>query len=278
MQDQPTNNFNDGPIPDSELTRRFAPISLGDWMGACQRANIPHVPSTQIATLNRYDYLRLYEPGPHLQRMELALEQARVARQAHLMQRLDFCAPASIKDQIDQGITEFPPQQEDLFLTDARALTILPEYPREIIPIWQRPWVNALIKARYPVEYRAFVYNGELRGISNYYPQRNLRHNEDHINAVRNFTMALVTHAPTPFLWNLSPFLNEFAQEFDLDQSHFTADYIVSCANQVFFLEAGPPHGLGAHPCCFATGSINGIALLPQYIINGPDTDNGINY
>ena len=45
---------------------------------------------------------------------------------------------------------------------------------------------------------------------------------------------------------------------------HFTADYIVDADDNVAFLEGGPPHHLGAHPCGFPMGETQGLALTPK--------------
>ena len=37
----------------------------------------------------------------------------------------------------------------------------------------------------------------------------------------------------------------------------------------MLFLEGGPSHRMGAHPCCFAPNGIEGYALEPQ---EGADT------
>ena len=50
----------------------------------------------------------------------------------------------------------------------------------------------------------------------------------------------------TPFQWPLKPSLRGL----DQDGVHFTADFIAT-AEGILFLEGGPPHELGAHPCCF---------------------------
>ena len=39
-----------------------------------------------------------------------------------------------------------------------------------------------------------------------------------------------------------------------------TADFTAT-AEGMLFLEGGPPHELGAHPCCFREGRISGVAL-----------------
>ena len=42
---------------------------------------------------------------------------------------------------------------------------------------------------------------------------------------------------------------------------HFSADFLVTLDSRVLFLEGGPPHGLGAHSCCFRPGEIEGVAF-----------------
>ena len=128
------------------------------------------------------------------------------------------------------------------------------------IPIWSRPWINARIIGGYPVEYRVFVYDGQAMGVSNYYPQRPLTNHRKHIDAIGHYTQALIDVIDPPFLWNYSP----FHEYFDTEGVHFTADYIVDADDNVTFLEGGPPHHLGAHPCCFPTGETQGLALTPK--------------
>ena len=122
------------------------------------------------------------------------------------------------------------------------------------IPIWSRPWINARIIGGYPVEYRVFVYDGQAMGVSNYYPQRPLTNHRRHIDAIGQYTQALIDVIDPPLLWNYSPFREYFDSHFDTEGVHFTADYIVDADDNVAFLEGGPPHHLGAHPCCFPMG------------------------
>ena len=140
------------------------------------------------------------------------------------------------------------------------------EFPREPIPIWSKPWINARIIDGYPVEYRVFVYDGQAMGVSNYYPQRPLTNHRRHIDAIGQYTQALIDAIDPPLLWNYSPFHEYFDSHFDTEGVHFTADYftadyIVDANDNMVFLEGGPPHHLGAHPCCFPMGETQGLAL-----------------
>ena len=88
-------------------------------------------------------------------------------------------------------------------------------------------------------------------GVSNYYPQRPLTNHQRHIDAIGQYTQALIDVINPPLLWNYSPFRDYF-------DSHFDAD------GNIAFLEGGPPHHLGAHPCCFPIGETQGRALTPK--------------
>ncbi|MXZ74359.1 MAG: hypothetical protein F4Z03_04495 [Gemmatimonadetes bacterium] len=47
------------------------------------------------------------------------------------------------------------------------------------------------------------------------------------------------------------------------DEIHFTADFAATRLGMVL-LEGGPPDFMGAAPCCFAAGRIDGVALEAQ--------------
>ena len=176
--------------------------------------------------------------------------------------RLDCCSGGEIKYRMAIGEPACLPEFQEIVVGDVRAYDIIFDYPRESVPVWQRPWVRPMMELGYPVEYRAFVRDGELRGISSYYPQRPLSKYPEHLDEVREATERLTAHARPPFLWHTTTMLD--GTELDLAGVHFTADFLVSEYGEVLFLEGGPPCELGAHPCCFRPGEIEGIALDPR--------------
>ena len=101
--------------------------------------------------------------------------------------------------------------------------------------------------------------DGKIKGISSYYPQRPLIEFKGHLDTVREYTERLAEAAPTPFLWPLAH-RPDFISEKGV---HFTADFM-STADGILFLEGGPPHEMGAHPCCFIPGNIEGVALADR--------------
>ena len=249
----------------------FCPVSLGDWLELCRRAQVPHVPAERVGEVRRDDYLMFDTPGPHRDRLEAVWESIQAARLDHHMMRLDCCSDAEVKYQLSRGRPEFRPEFGQVILGDPRSFDIVAEHPRETLPVWRRPWVRAMRIEGYPVEYRAYVRDGRLAGISNYYPQRPLPHLQDHIERVRAHVDALLRHIRPPFLWNRTTML--LGCPLDLRGVHFTADFLVDERNETLFLEGGPPHELGAHMCCFRPGGIDGGVALEDR--NAPEGRSG---
>ena len=118
------------------------------------------------------------------------------------MMRLDCCSDAEIKYQLSRGRHEFRPEFGQVIFGDPRSYDMVAEYPRETLPVWRRGWVSTLRVEDYPVEYRAYVRDGQLVGISNYYPQRPLMRLQDHIERVRAHVATLLRYVRPPFLWH----------------------------------------------------------------------------
>ena len=145
----------ESPRPE-EAGGRFCPISMGDWLTLCRKANVPHVPAEKICELLREDCLSFDVPGDHQERLRAAFQEMEKARLPGHMMRFDYCASLEIKSSLSQGEWACRPEFCRLDLDDPRAFDILFEYPRPQAPVWLRPWVQALVAGSYPVEYRAF--------------------------------------------------------------------------------------------------------------------------
>ena len=250
------------PIPRTPVTGNFCPVPLGDWLELYQKARVPHVLAARTTSLHRADWVRFDVPGDHHERLKKALSQVKDNLKPRHIVRFDFCSPLEVKFRLGQRNPEWRQDLTRLHLDDPRAFDILFEHPREEIPVWQRPWMDATVVDGYPVEYRAYVLDGEVQGISSYYSQRPLPRYEHHLKTVREYTEMLIAHAKPPFLLNQSSFMLKFQEEHDRAGVHFTADFLVTReSGEVLFIEGGPPHELGAHPCCFRPGGVEGIAL-----------------
>ena len=182
---------------------QFCPLSLGDWIALCERTGLPHLSATRVVDFERDDLLNHEYAGPHQQRLDAAYEAVRGARAPNTMMRWDCCASAKLKWLMSEGRT--PRNDDDLqdLPLDTRILEIAWEYPRVLIPAWRRPWIagDMLFIDGYPVEYRAFVENGRLLGVSSYYPQRPLPRNDRQLQTVEDLVDALLDALSGPFEW-----------------------------------------------------------------------------
>ena len=164
------------PLPVTEETARFCPISLGDWLEIAEKAGVRYVPAEKVTTFNRRDVLmfdtKCDEGEAVRQRLMKVFDDMERAREYNHMMRFDCCAGDDTKYRMSEGMWEWHEEHATLYIGTLRAFDIMMEYPREEIPVWQRPWVEAEIVDSYPVEYRVFVRDGKVIGVSNYYPQR----------------------------------------------------------------------------------------------------------
>ena len=252
------------PIEDTDETNNFCPISLRDWLALCRKTGVPHIPAEQISTVQAQDWLMFDTVGEHRTRLTNVRREIYLKLKPEHMLRYDFCAPLETKIRLGSGRPDFDPAMAEFILDDPRAYDILWEFPRETVPIFQRPWIQAQMQDGYPVEYRVFVKEGRIQGVSSYYPQRPLNENENHLEQVKDLTLALIKDIRTPFLWPTSPMREWVFARYGRGGVHFTADYLVTAQGDVLFIEGGPPHEMGAHPCCFRHGEIEGVALTDR--------------
>lgn len=234
----------------------FCPTSLRDWMEACEKANVPAIPAYHVVDLLREDCLRFDVEGDHHERLASAFETITKSMLPNHMLRFDCCTSMEVKYHLSKGRHEWREEFNFLMLDDIRAFDIIFEFPRKSIPVWRRPWIKPSVIEGYPVEYRVFVKDQTIQGISSYYPQRPLPEFPHHLDSVRSYTEKLMDVLAPPFLWHRN------SDVLDLNAIHFTADFLVTADDEVMFLEGGPPHELDAHPCCFEPGKIEGIALV----------------
>jgi hypothetical protein len=155
------------------------------------------------------------------------------------------------------------PVARTLLPDDPRAFDILCEYPADTIPVWSRPWVKALDHEGFPVEFRVFVRNDEAVAVSSYYPQRPLPHT-DEVRCYAERSLALAQTISNQIVASDTyPWLDTYPRAgCSKGRVNATLDFLVTEVGEVIFLEAGPPLGAGAHPCCFLDREdITGIAL-----------------
>ena len=231
--------------------------------------------------MERFDWLAFDEKGPHQERLKKELAKVQDALEGagegalRLMVRADFCAPAEVKYRLGKGKPDWDPEMLDFLCGDMRMYDLLEQYPRLLVPVWTRPWVDAKVEDGYPVEYRTFVQDGELIGVSSYYPQRPLRRDDAEIEAVSvySYELARLLRDRTPFEFAVGNAMQEMIdwrqgkKTPDRNECSFTADFLIEKhSGEAIFLEGGPPHHRGAHMCCFKEGEIEGVALVDRNV------------
>lgn len=262
----------------------FASVSLTRWLTVAQAAGVPAVGGKSAYLFPIETFLYCEEPRPEDAVHWDALRELSRNLKPNEMLRWDCCASGLLKSRMSTTDTERRAQADaqtdpdnpqvsswrsELSPFDMRAFDLVPEYPAEFIPIVVRPWVQARQEGSHPAEYRVFVENGQVVGLANYYLQRPL----ELTDAVRQDIEAVLAQAGemTAFLARakLSPWTaRQYASEQDVTMPAWcTMDFLVTPEGQALFLEAGPPFGLGAHPCSFAPSdrsqkvSVHGICL-----------------
>ena len=244
------------------MSAPFNIVSLGSWLQVCRAAGVAAVPAEEVARFPVQAWVECNDEK-HEATLTALYKTLKATHKTEHMLRWDHVAPHELKSAAVRPGGNFwewrfcePPS-----LDDPRAYDCLDDYLDEEMVVWQRPWVWAQAVAGYPVEYRAFVENGVVRGVSNYYPQRPLpdsKATRADIAVLKRQTTRLIPHVPLPLgrvdVFGLDPM-----------HRHFTADFIKDEKGKLLFLEGGPPHTpeWGAHPCCFPGGKVNGVALAP---------------
>ena len=256
---------------DAQTAAVFRTVSLGDWLELARRAGVPHIDATQITSVAIDDLTQYDTPGPHHERLGKAWAAMEAARLPGTMLRWDCCSSEDLKHAMAYGRT---PSREILerLTIDTRIIELGMAYPGDEVAVWQRPWVgnDVEIVDGYPVEYRAFVGDAQVEGISSYYPQRPLRRRARELDAVKLWAGRLAAGLTGPLvspasLWNHPGTPSKADTEAAGPKSiHFTTDFLVMKNGDVRLLEGGPPHFAGAHSCCFKEGEIDGIALTDR--------------
>ncbi|MFK4706120.1 hypothetical protein ABIC83_002959 [Roseateles asaccharophilus] len=241
---------------------RFIGTSLGDWMSRVNDAGVPAVPADKIATFARSAFLELMDGGDDRTVAAMApLREALAKLPPDAMARFDPCSGVELKHVIAEGLEPTRSDRQDLLAFDPRAFDIIHEFPADHVDVWSRPWIRAKKIDGYPVEFRVFVENSEIKGVASYYPQRPLPQTGEisgYVGDCLNLTYRVLDHLQRS---KETPWMPSYEGRFVEGLVSATLDFIVTDDGNVLFLEAGPPYGAGAHPCAFIDQEIRGVAL-----------------
>lgn len=239
----------------------FNAISLTEWLDIIRMADVPHVPAREVARIPCDVIARFDHPTPGDKPHWATLASATKALPDNHMLRWDCCAGLDVKLDMDRGRCD-QHTGRSLSPDDPRFFDILFGYPAAEIPIHARPWVDAIMVESHPLEFRVFVRNSEIVGVSSYYPQRPLPQTPQVDAAVQACKMHTQTVIDLLGRTGRVPWgLTYSPKWFATEKVSATLDFLVDTEGATRFLEAGPPFGAGAHPCCFEGRDIEGVAL-----------------
>lgn len=229
----------------------FNATSLIQWLTFAREAGVAAVPAEVVAELPM-NVLALFDGDQaHLVSEPLkALQKAIESAPEGYMLRWDCCSGISLKSAMHRNKKSHQ-ALTNIEIDDPRFFDIAFEYLDTAIPVLRRPWQDARYDGTHPVEYRVFVIDNQLAGISNYYMQRPLALNlqiESELRATLEASQAIVSRINARGAYPWSQF---FGNGFEEGKVSCTLDFIVAPGGQPMFLEGGPPFGAKAHPCCF---------------------------
>jgi hypothetical protein len=219
----------------------FNYVSLLAWLDLCGVKNIPAIEGNKIDSVETRLLMQSLDGVFDPQVKQFFRNSNKYLQEnPHNMLRWDCCASYSIKYAMsEKGIIN--DTDKALELDDPRFIDILYLWRDSTISIVGRPWIIAEYFEGWPVEFRTYVQDKKVIGVSNYYPQRNL---SDKYKSLAEKCI-------------------ELTEKLDYPAISFTADWLVTPFKEILFLEGGPPFTPwgGAHPCCFKPSEIEGIAL-----------------
>lgn len=242
------------PLPEGT----FPAPSLTRWMDAALAAGVPVVPAEVVGTVRIDDVLQFDTPEKEgVEQAMATLDAVNAMVDQNSMLRWDCCAGYGVKASLSEGDS---PSLLDKQLTpeDPRAFDLLYDFPADEIALVKRPWVDAQSIDGFPVEFRVFVEDGQPVAVANYYLQRDLPETAALRQAAGQavaYTQAILDALKQEGVVPAMP------QQPNPQRVAATLDFLVTPENAVLFLEAGPGHFFGAHPCAFL--ALDGRSVAP---------------
>lgn len=244
-------------------------LSLGDWLGAAVAAGVTYVDAELIAEAQTDDVRKFdWDEPARNERLRALWQTIKAADRPDSILRWDICSSGSVKAAMSQPGAGSRPRMwkgtPSVEFDDPRLQDVIDDWRHPTLRIWRRPWVRAAIVNGYPVEFRVFVRDDQVVGISSYYPQRPLSIAwRPVIDKVEWLARRLIAAAGRMSHWRIADC------GLDPDRLHCTLDFLVEPdphqdAAFPIFLEGGPPHvagSWGAASCCFREGEVRGVAL-----------------
>lgn len=272
---------------------RFNVLSLPAWLALADRAGVPLIPARPLAEMGADDFMQLGEQTPEAKAAEAVYEafemQILSGLQDGEMIRMEQVAPAEIKHLMstgdDLGDGTFHSDhfgRNILMLHEDRYCSTLSDLATGRVRAFARPVMTpAKVAGSYdgaagawPAEFRVFVEDGRVVGVSNYYVQvaldpdtwtdamrESVHLAQQMIDTMAELRIGVGNFGLAPDAYTQARRRHGAAVRKDAapawadaawGRQDFTLDFMALETGDVVFLEGGPAGLLAAHPCCFA--------------------------
>ncbi|NDV52870.1 hypothetical protein [Salipiger sp. PrR003] len=260
---------------------RFNLLSIESWLAVANLAGVPYI---RAHMLDAFPSERFWEALDNEPEASAAFDtfHDRVVSllQDTEMLRMEHVTPAEVKSVMSQGQAMTQGLFEDIegkrifFLFEDRFLSTFRDTGEDMVRAYARPIETPRKIAgsfrgeegSWPAEFRVFVENGKIVGISNYYVQVAMDPEEyaplakaavDHaqriLNTMEEFRIGVGSYALCPDMPEDGAELSDRPSWMPATWGHqdFTMDFMVLADGTVTFLEGGPAGMAAADPCCF---------------------------
>lgn len=266
---------------------RFNFLSLPAWLAVAERANVPFIPATECAALEAEAFTVAIDGEENADAFAF-LKKARLLGEDEMV-RFEQCGPGSLKSSLSQGqgvargVYIHPDTQEPMFdIFDPRTYETFQSLGASHFRAYRRPlvktatqkgvWQNRMwdgtdtLEGEWPVEFRVFIREGQVSGVSNYYPQMTLP--DAYLVEARDAAALAQTMVEWMHRTQLGVGNGEMCADTGADEpdkrapwvpeawgsQDFTLDFILKENGDITFLEGGPGGFRQAAPCCFENG------------------------
>lgn len=286
---------------------RFNFLSLPAWLAVAERASVPFIPATELASLAKADFIDMINGVENDNALSFLSRGADI--DADELIRFEQCGPGSLKSSLSNGegvsrgvladcetgemtIDAFDPRIYETFIS--LGADRLRAYRRPLVATqhhhdtWtldnRTPEQPNTIEGDWPVEFRVFAREGRITGVSNYYPQMTLP--DTYLDAAREAARLGRIMADWMDSVHLGVGNGDLCGDIGSEAADtradwipetwgpqdFTLDFLMRDDGELLFLEGGPGGFRAAAPCCFETGPRDPATLLTGIKL-GRDTD-----
>lgn len=273
----------------SEGPSRFNIISVEAWIAVAQRASIPFIPLREIARMPMDGYIKAMDQIDQSD-MDAFEEKIISELRSGEMVRCDNKATGEVKSALSDG----EPMNNGLLYSEHYGRQILPIHDEAFyttmldlgvpdIVAFARPIVEAKSidgewngkSGKWPAEFRVYVENNKVVGVSNYYPQvgmdpkvftkpaaQAVYHAKCIANTLEELQLGVGNHANCPDVEQSQDSRPSWMPS-TWGPQDYTLDFICTPDDELLFLEGGPAGMLAADPCCF---NQEGRGWTPEFL------------